>query len=98
MAKKKKSKSSTSSKNKVSIEFVGLILILISIIGIGVFGPVGKLIKEFAIFLAEVLKHNGFRKYNYVDSTTIGYSNEKVVKEKTFSYIRKLYLHVNKCR
>lgn len=42
---------------------------------------------KFAIFLAEVLKHNGFRKYNYVDSTTIGYGNEKVVKEKTFSYI-----------
>ena len=51
MAKKKKSKSSTSSKNKVSIEFVGLILILIGVIGIGVFGPVGNIIKQFAIFL-----------------------------------------------
>ena len=51
MAKKKKSKSSTTSKNKVSIEFVGLILILIGVIGIGVFGPVGNLIKQFAIFL-----------------------------------------------
>ncbi len=51
MAKKKKSKSSASSKNKVSIEFVGLILILIGVIGIGVFGPVGNIIKQFAIFL-----------------------------------------------
>ena len=51
MAKKKKSKSSTSSKNKVSIEFVGLILILVGVIGIGVFGPVGSIIKHFAIFL-----------------------------------------------
>ena len=51
MAKKKKSKSSTSSKNKVSIEFVGLILILVGVIGIGVFGPVGNIIKQFAIFL-----------------------------------------------
>ena len=51
MAKKKKSKSSTHTKNKVSIEFVGLILILIGVIGIGVFGPVGNIIKQFAIFL-----------------------------------------------
>ena len=42
---------STTSKNKVSIEFIGLILILIGVIGIGVFGPVGSLIKHFAIFL-----------------------------------------------
>ena len=59
MAKRKKRKDSTSSKNKMSIEFVGLILILIGVIGIGVFGPVGNLIKHFAIFLvgtyAEVL-------------------------------------------
>ena len=52
MAKKKKSKSSNTGKKKFSAELTGLILILISIIGIGVFGPVGKLIKEFAIFLA----------------------------------------------
>ena len=51
MAKRKKSKTSASTKNKVSIEFIGLILILIGIIGIGVFGPVGSLIKHFAIFL-----------------------------------------------
>ncbi|MBQ3021119.1 MAG: DNA translocase FtsK 4TM domain-containing protein [Bacilli bacterium] len=51
MAKKKVSKTSTGTKNKVSIEFIGLILILIGVIGIGVFGPVGSIIKQFAIFL-----------------------------------------------
>ena len=51
MAKKKKRKSTTTSKNKISIEFVGLILILIGVIGIGVFGPVGSIIKQFGIFL-----------------------------------------------
>jgi len=51
MAKRKKRKDSTSGKNKVSIEFIGLILILVGVIGIGVFGPVGSLIKHFAIFL-----------------------------------------------
>lgn len=51
MAKKKKRKNTTSSKNKISIEFIGLILILIGVIGIGVFGPVGSLIKQFSIFL-----------------------------------------------
>ena len=51
MAKRKRRKTSTSSKNKISIEFVGLILILVGVIGIGVFGPVGCLIKQFAIFL-----------------------------------------------
>ena len=51
MAKKKKRKNATSSKNKISIEFIGLILILIGVIGIGVFGPVGSLIKQFSIFL-----------------------------------------------
>ena len=51
MAKRKKSKEASSTKNKVSIEFIGLILILIGVIGIGVFGPVGSIIKHFAIFL-----------------------------------------------
>ncbi len=51
MAKKKKRKTTTTSKNKISIEFVGLILILIGVIGIGVFGPVGSIIKQFGIFL-----------------------------------------------
>ena len=51
MAKKKKRKNTTSSKNKISIEFIGLILILIGVIGIGVFGPVGSIIKQFGVFL-----------------------------------------------
>ena len=51
MAKKKKRKNTTSSKNKMSIEHVGLILILIGVIGIGVFGPVGSIIKQFGVFL-----------------------------------------------
>lgn len=51
MAKKKKRKNTNSSKNKISIEFVGLILILVGIIGIGVFGPVGSIIKQFMVFL-----------------------------------------------
>ena len=51
MAKRKKRKSATSTKNKISIEFVGLILVLIGVIGIGVFGPVGQIIKHFSIFL-----------------------------------------------
>ena len=52
MAKKKKTKTNNTGKKKFSTELTGLILILISIIGIGVFGPVGRLIKQFAIFLA----------------------------------------------
>ena len=51
MAKKKKRKNTNASKNKVSIEFIGLILILIGVIGIGVFGPVGSVIKQFGVFL-----------------------------------------------
>ena len=47
----KKSKTNNTGKKKFSAELTGLILILISIIGIGVFGPVGNLIKQFAIFL-----------------------------------------------
>lgn len=51
MAKRKKSKSSSDKSIKVSVEIVGLIFILIGIIGLGKFGPVGKIIKDFAIFL-----------------------------------------------
>lgn len=51
MAKRKKRKQSNSSSFKFSVEIVGLILILIGVIGLGVFGPVGNIIKEFAIFL-----------------------------------------------
>ena len=51
MAKKKKRKSTSSTKNKISIEFIGLLLILVGVIGIGVFGPVGSIIKQFSVFL-----------------------------------------------
>ena len=51
MVKRKKRKTTISAKNKISIEFIGLILILIGVIGIGVFGPVGQIIKQFSIFL-----------------------------------------------
>lgn len=51
MAKKKKRKEENSSKIKFSSELTGLIFVLISVIGIGAFGPVGHLIKSFAIFL-----------------------------------------------
>jgi S-DNA-T family DNA segregation ATPase FtsK/SpoIIIE len=51
MAKKKKRKEDTGTKVKFSSELTGLIFVLISVIGIGPFGPVGELIKSFAIFL-----------------------------------------------
>ena len=51
MAMKKKRKSDRGSKPKFSAELIGLILVLIGIIGIGSFGPVGHIIKSFAIFL-----------------------------------------------
>ena len=51
MVKKKNRKSTQTSKSRMSVEFVGLILILIGVIGIGVFGPVGSIIKHFSIFL-----------------------------------------------
>ena len=50
MAKKKKSKNSETEKVGFSAELTGLILILIGIIGFG-FGPVGSIIKKFAMFL-----------------------------------------------
>ena len=49
MAKKKTRKESTG-KVKFSSELTGLIFILIGIIGMGSFGPVGHIIKSFAIF------------------------------------------------
>ena len=48
MAKRKKSKEVT--KEKMSVELTGLLLVLIGVIGLG-FGPVGKIILEFAMFL-----------------------------------------------
>ena len=50
MAKRKKSKRNES-KSNISVDLTGCILILIGIIGIG-FGPVGSIIKKFAMFLA----------------------------------------------
>jgi S-DNA-T family DNA segregation ATPase FtsK/SpoIIIE len=50
MAKKKKTKEESSSKFEYSVELTGLILILIGVIGFG-FGPVGRILKEFAMFL-----------------------------------------------
>ena len=51
MAKKKKKKEETSKSFHYSVELNGLLLILIGLIGFGTFGPVGKIIKNFAIFL-----------------------------------------------
>lgn len=53
MAKKKTSKEGDTKKANYSIELNGLLLILIGIIGFGGrnFGPVGRIIKDFAIFL-----------------------------------------------
>lgn len=51
MAKRKRKKQSNGTSFKFSVEITGLILILIGVIGLGVFGPVGNIIKEFAIFL-----------------------------------------------
>ncbi len=51
MAKKKKKKEDTSKSFNYSVELNGLLLILIGLIGFGTFGPVGKIIKNFAIFL-----------------------------------------------
>lgn len=50
MAKKKKSKEENANKFEYSVELTGLILILIGLIGFG-FGPVGAILKEFAMFL-----------------------------------------------
>mgnify|MGYP005819177873 FL=1 len=50
MAKKKKSSSEGSKNPGYSVELVGLVLILCGVIGFG-FGPVGALLKKFAMFL-----------------------------------------------
>lgn len=51
MAKKKKKKDEATKSFQYSVELNGLLLILIGLIGFGTFGPVGRLIKNFAIFL-----------------------------------------------
>ncbi len=50
MAKKKKTKVAEKENFEYSVELTGLILILIGLIGFG-FGPVGSIIKKFAMFL-----------------------------------------------
>ena len=50
MAKRKRHKESSKSFS-FSVELIGIMLVLIGIIGTG-FGPIGKFIKEFAMFLA----------------------------------------------
>lgn len=50
MAKKKKSKEEAGSSFQYSVELTGLFLILVGLIGFG-FGPVGGIIKQFAMFL-----------------------------------------------
>ena len=51
MPKRKRKKNANTNNTKFSVEITGLILILIGVIGLGVFGPVGNIIKDFAIFL-----------------------------------------------
>ena len=51
MAKKKKKKEEEKKKFEYSNEVIGIIMILSSIIGIGAYGPAGKFISTFAIFL-----------------------------------------------
>ena len=48
---RKRKSQAVSPSFKFSVELTGLVFILIGIIGLGVFGPVGKVIKEFAVFL-----------------------------------------------
>ena len=52
MARRRRRKSSSILKSlKPSVQVTGIILILIGIIGFGVFGPVGRYIKTFGVFL-----------------------------------------------
>lgn len=51
MAKKKTSKSSNKKNESYAAELWGVLLILIAVMGFGGFGPVGNVIKGFAIFL-----------------------------------------------
>ena len=55
MAKRKKRKDNEEKESKHGFELTGLLWILISIIGFGgeeIFGPVGKIISNFCIFLS----------------------------------------------
>ena len=52
MAKKKEKKEEEGKQYKYHSELMGLLLLLIAIIGLGDFGPIGKIISGFAIFIA----------------------------------------------
>ena len=49
---KRKRKSSNKSKIQLSVEIYAVILVIITIIGIGKFGPVGRLIASFSLFIS----------------------------------------------
>ena len=51
MAKKKERKTKKDKKPTYLIELYGIILILIAILGIGKYGPAGRIIASFALFL-----------------------------------------------
>ena len=51
MAKRKRRKS-RSKKIEISIELYGILLVILSIIGVGKFGPVGRLIASFGLFVS----------------------------------------------
>ncbi len=51
MAKKKRRSSSKDKKPSYLLDLYGIILVLISILGIGKYGPVGRIISSFSIFL-----------------------------------------------
>ena len=50
MAKKKVSKEESKQEFPYKRELQGLFLILVGVLGFGKFGPVGRIIKNFAIF------------------------------------------------
>lgn len=51
VAKRKKTKNSSNKSFKYSVEINGLLLILVGLIGFGSFGIVGRIVRDFAIFL-----------------------------------------------
>ena len=51
MTKKKKRKVEKKKDNSYKVGLLGVIFVLLSIIGFGQFGPVGNIVKSFAIFL-----------------------------------------------
>ena len=51
MAKNKKRKEEKKKSNGYQIELIGIFLVILSIIGFGAYGPVGRMVKAFGIFL-----------------------------------------------